>query len=93
MRAGPAGTLLACATALFGVLGGCAHQELDRVAHDPSPPGAHRIFVIGYGYHTGLAVHAREVPEAAWPARRDFPDADYLELGRASCRERVWIPV
>jgi len=81
MRAGPAGTLVVCATALFGVLGGCASQGLDGVAVDPSPLGAHRIFVLGHGYHTGLAVHAREVPEAAWPARRDFPDADYLELG------------
>lgn len=81
MRAGPAGTLIACATALFGVLGACARQPLDPVAVDPSPLGAHRIFVLGNGFHTGLAVHAREVPEAAWPARRDFPDADYLELG------------
>ena len=81
MRAGPAGTLLACATALFGVLGGCAQQALDPVAVDPSSQGAHRIFVLGHGFHTGLAVRAREVPEAAWPARRDFPDADYLELG------------
>jgi uncharacterized protein (TIGR02117 family) len=81
MRAGPAGTLLACATALVGVLGGSARQELNGVAVDPPPLGAHRIFVLGHGYHTGLAVHAREVPEAAWPARRDFPDADYLELG------------
>lgn len=81
MRAGAAGTLLACATALFGVLGGCAPQTLDRAADDPSPPGAHRVFVLGHGFHTGLAVSAREVPEAAWPARRDFPDADYLELG------------
>ena len=81
MRAGPAGTLLACVTALFGMLGSCAQQGLDRVAVDPSPLGVHRIFVLGHGYHTGLAVHAREVPEAAWPARRDLPDAEYLELG------------
>jgi len=81
MIAGPAGTLLACATALVGVLAVCARQELDGIAVDPPPLGAHRIFVVGHGYHTGLAVYAREVPEAAWPARRDFPDTDYLELG------------
>jgi uncharacterized protein (TIGR02117 family) len=81
MRVGPATTLLACATALFGVLGGCVRQGLDRVAVDPSPLGAHRIFVLGHGYHTGLAVHARELPDAAWPALHDFPDAEYLELG------------
>ena len=81
MRAGPATILLACATALFAVLGGCAFQAMEPVAADRSPPGSHRIYVIRHGGHTGLAVRAREVPEAAWPARRDFPDAEYLELG------------
>jgi uncharacterized protein (TIGR02117 family) len=80
MSAGPVSALLACAAALFGLVGGCVHG-LDRVAIDPSQLGVHSIFVLGHGYHTGLAVHAREVPETAWPARRDFPDADYLELG------------
>lgn len=41
----------------------------------------HSIFVIAHGYHTGLAVRGREVPATAWPARSDFPDADYLGLG------------
>ena len=81
MKARPAVTLLACAAALFGMLVGCAGQALDPVAVDPLPLGAHRIFVLGHGFHTGLAVHAREVPETAWPARRDLPNADYLELG------------
>jgi hypothetical protein len=70
MKADPAGALRACATALFGILGGRARQALDPAAVDPSPLGAHRIFMLGHGFHTGLAVHAREVPEAAWPARR-----------------------
>ena len=65
---------------LFGMLGACARQGLGPVAVDPRLD-VHRIFVLGHGFHTGLAVDAREVPEAAWPARRDFPDADYLELG------------
>jgi uncharacterized protein (TIGR02117 family) len=40
-----------------------------------------RFSVVVTGYHSGLVVPAREVPEAAWPARRDFPEADHLEIG------------
>jgi uncharacterized protein (TIGR02117 family) len=46
-----------------------------------APGRTQRISVLVDGYHSGLIVPAREVPEAAWPARRDFPEADYLELG------------
>ena len=74
-------SLLAFAIALFAALVGCAGQALEPAAVDASPREAHRIFVVGHGVHTGLAVRAREVPEEAWPARRDFPNADYLELG------------
>jgi uncharacterized protein (TIGR02117 family) len=81
MKTGSAGALLTCVTALCSILAGCATREPDRIAVDTPPLGVHSIFVLGHGYHTGLAVRAREVPEAAWPARRDFPDADYLEIG------------
>jgi len=39
------------------------------------------IHVVRHGLHTGIAVPAADVPEAAWPARRDFSGADYLEVG------------
>jgi uncharacterized protein (TIGR02117 family) len=39
------------------------------------------VFVLAHRYHTGLAVRARDVPESAWPARRDFPDAEFLVMG------------
>jgi uncharacterized protein (TIGR02117 family) len=39
------------------------------------------FFVLAHRYHTGIAVRGRDVPDAAWPARRDFPDAEFLVLG------------
>lgn len=39
------------------------------------------IHVVTDEAHTGLIVRAADVPAAAWPARRDFPGAEYLELG------------
>jgi uncharacterized protein (TIGR02117 family) len=69
-------------TASLGAPGDYAgSRQTDRSASATSPAQAHRIFVLGGGYHTGLVVPARAVPESAWPARRDFPEADYLELG------------
>src|SRR5438552_53366 len=70
----------ACATALIA-LTGCARHEPSRIAADAPPPGIHSVFVTGHRYHTGLVVRAPDVPQRAWPARRDFPDAEYLELG------------
>lgn len=44
----------------------------------------HCVFVLGHGYHSGLAVHAPEVAQlapGAWPALDDFAGADHYELG------------
>jgi uncharacterized protein (TIGR02117 family) len=54
-----------------------------------SPPGAppasaeqtRTVYVAAHGWHTGLIVRSRDVPRDAWPARVDFPEAEYLELG------------
>jgi len=52
----------------------------------PVPPTAqheavHRIWVVHHGRHSGLVVRAAEVSPLAWPARRDFPQAEFLEVG------------
>jgi hypothetical protein len=80
-KANPAGMLLACTIAVSTLLEGCAAHEPNRIALEPPPAHARSIFVVAHRYHSGLAVRARNVPEAAWPARRDFPNADYLEVG------------
>ena len=40
-----------------------------------------RIQVVNHGLHSGLVVRAADLPGCAWPARCDFPDAEYLEVG------------
>ena len=32
-------------------------------------------------WHSGIVVRAADVPATAWPARRDFASAEYLEVG------------
>jgi len=42
---------------------------------------ARTLHVVGHGWHTGIVLRAADVPADAWPARADFPDAQYLEIG------------
>jgi uncharacterized protein (TIGR02117 family) len=80
VKTAAAGPLLALATALLGVPMGSATQEAVPIVEAPVREGR-AVFVLGHGYHTGLAIHARDLPQAAWPAQRDFSDADVFELG------------
>jgi uncharacterized protein (TIGR02117 family) len=48
----------------------------------PAPdPAEHRVWVVHHGHHSGIVVRAADVASHAWPARRDFPDAEFLEIG------------
>ena len=69
------------AATVISALAGCAPQEPSRIEAGAPPAGVHSIFVTTYGYHTGLIVRAREIPDGAWPARLDFPAAEWLEVG------------
>ena len=74
--------LLLLLLALVVLASGCAAQ---------SNPGAlpaadaqatmHRIHVVRHGWHSGIVVRAADVPEQAWPARRDVVGAEHLEVG------------
>ncbi len=44
-------------------------------------PTPYSVHVVNHGWHAGLVLRASDVPAGAWPARADFPDADYLEVG------------
>ena len=74
--------LLALALALDVLACGCAAQS------NPSTfPAAdaqattHRVHVVRHGWHSGIVVRVADVPVQAWPARREFAGAEYLEVG------------
>lgn len=54
-----------------------------RPATPAAPPEqpAHRIWVVHHGYHSGIVVRAADLAPQAWPAQRDFPQAEFLEVG------------
>jgi len=71
--------LLLFAVVLLGT--GCAALPDQGVAAPAPQATAHRIYVVNHGWHSGIVVRAADVPAHAWPARRDFDAAEYLEVG------------
>lgn len=52
-----------------------------------SPPAPDRaqpvvaVYLVAHEKHSGIALRRAEVPDRLWPEIRDFPQADYLEVG------------
>ena len=39
------------------------------------------IYLIRHGWHTGIAIRRTDISIGMWPEARDFPQAQYLEVG------------
>ena len=63
------------------IVSGCAAPVMHGDPSSPDTAHPHSIYVVRQSWHTGIVVHAADVPANAWLARRDFPDAAYLEVG------------
>ena len=80
--AGRLAALLLLLLALVVLASGCAAQSNPGAAPAAdAQPTMHRVHVVRHGWHSGIVVRAAEVPLQAWPARREFADAEYLEVG------------
>ena len=53
----------------------------EPAAATAAPPVTRSVHVVSHGWHTGLVLRAGDVSAAGWPAKADFPDAAYLEVG------------
>ncbi len=68
--------------ALVVLASGCAAQSNPGAAPAAdAQPTMHLVHVVRHGWHSGIVVRAADVPEHAWPARREFIGAEYLEVG------------
>lgn len=65
------------ALALAGLLGGTPG---DAAAVEAAPDTV-TVHVVSHGWHSGLVIPAAVIDGAAWPARREFPDAEHFEVG------------
>jgi uncharacterized protein (TIGR02117 family) len=39
------------------------------------------IYLVAHTGHTGIAIRRGDIPAGLWPESRDFPQAEYLEVG------------
>ncbi len=54
-----------------------------RVAPAPTPEGGPTVAVhlVAHEWHTGIVIRRADIPPGLWPESRDFPRAEYLEIG------------
>jgi len=61
-------------------LGACAAQP-----PGPAPPQGDgpvvAVYLVAHDKHSGIAVRRADIPAGLWPESRDFPQAEYLEVG------------
>lgn len=69
---------------LLAILAACGACAAPLLKNSP-PPGegspAIAIYLVSHGWHTGIVVKRADIPEGLWLERRDFPQAEYLEVG------------
>jgi uncharacterized protein (TIGR02117 family) len=40
-----------------------------------------KIYLVAHDWHTGIVLRRADIPHGLWPETRDFPQAEYLEVG------------
>lgn len=67
---------------------GCA-TSTRKIASKESPiqfasyttSDSHTVYVVGHGWHTGIAVKTSDVSRTLWPEVGDFSDTNFVEVG------------
>jgi len=59
----------------------CAGPEIIGDLPSGSDEPARTIYLASHGWHAGIVIRRDDIPNAVWPENRDFPDAEFLEVG------------
>jgi uncharacterized protein (TIGR02117 family) len=60
--------------------GACTAPVKDSAPpHETEPVTA--LYLVSHGWHVGMIIRQADIPDGVWPSGRDFPDAEYLEVG------------
>lgn len=60
--------------------GACATPPAGPAQPQDSAPAV-AVYLVAHDGHTGIAVRRADLPAGLWPEIRDFPQAEYLEVG------------
>ena len=58
----------------------CAAPPPNPVEAKSSGPGV-AVYLVAHDKHSGIAIRRADIPAGLWPESRDFPQAEYLEVG------------
>jgi uncharacterized protein (TIGR02117 family) len=61
-------------------LGACAAPPPGPAEPQGGGPGV-AVYLVAHDKHSGIAVRRADIPAGLWPESRDFPQAEFLELG------------
>jgi uncharacterized protein (TIGR02117 family) len=61
-------------------LGACAAPPPGPAQLQGGGPGV-AVYLVAHDKHSGIAVWRADIPAGLWPESRDFPQAEYLEVG------------
>ena len=77
MRIGLIHTFIVLVSAL---LVACASPPSDLFPPGPNEPSK-TISLVSHGWPAGIVVKRADIPPGTWPQHKDFPEAEYLEVG------------
>ena len=66
---------------MLALLFACAAPPRAPFPPEPGEPSK-TIYLVSHGWHAGIVVKRTDIPPGIWPQHNDFPDAEYLEVGR-----------
>jgi uncharacterized protein (TIGR02117 family) len=61
-------------------LAACTTSEPNPTSRKDGGPGI-SVYLVAHDKHSGIAIRRLDIPAGLWPEIRDFPQADYLEVG------------
>lgn len=61
-------------------LSACAAPQPETVEPAGSGPRV-AVYLVAHEKHSGIAIRRSDIPAGLWPESRDFPRAEYLEVG------------
>jgi uncharacterized protein (TIGR02117 family) len=60
--------------------GACAAPPPGPAEPQSAGPGV-AVYLVAHDKHSGIAVRRADIPAGLWPESRDFPQAEFLEVG------------
>ena len=80
MKIGISGTIRILLVVMSVLLLACTAPTAGLFPPGPDEP-TKSIYLVSHGWHAGLVIRRADIPPGTWPQAREFPGAEYLEVG------------